>query len=231
MEKKQSDLCFEILRRFHRAGILNDLILIGSWCVYFYKDYFYSVPYLDQAAIKTRDIDFLIDKPSRIRKEVDVPGLLKDMGFLIAYKGSRGYIKLDHPDLILEFLVPERGRGENKPYDLKKLHVNAVTLRFLHFLSMNTIKVKIENFYMTLPHPANYALHKLIIHQRRTKEEKALKDKITAVAVLRALIQKGDLRPIRRAMKSIPKKWQDKIIDGLDQVIDMDILKVLKAGT
>jgi len=40
VEKKQSDLCLEILRRFHNAGILDDLILIGSWCVYFYKDYF-----------------------------------------------------------------------------------------------------------------------------------------------------------------------------------------------
>lgn len=52
MEKKQSDLCLEILRRFHNAGILDDLILIGSWCVYFYKDYFPSTPYIDQATIK-----------------------------------------------------------------------------------------------------------------------------------------------------------------------------------
>ena len=59
MEKNQSELCFEILRRFHKTGILDDFILIGSWCVYFYKDYFSDVPYIDQISIKTRDIDSL----------------------------------------------------------------------------------------------------------------------------------------------------------------------------
>ena len=28
MEKKQSELCLEILRRFHKTGILDDLILL-----------------------------------------------------------------------------------------------------------------------------------------------------------------------------------------------------------
>ena len=173
MEKKQSDLCLEILRRFHKAGILNDLILIGSWCVYFYQDYFANVPYIDQAAIKTRDIDFLVDIPCRRKHNVNIPEILKDLGFVTIYKGSRGYIKLDHPDLILEFLVPEKGKGIDRPFPLPKLGVNAVALRFLSFLSGNTIKVKIENFYVTLPHPVNFALHKLIIFQRRLKEEKA----------------------------------------------------------
>lgn len=65
MEKKQSDLCSEILRRFHKTGILDDFILIGSWCVYFYQDYFNAVPYIDQATIKTRDLDFLIGRPRK----------------------------------------------------------------------------------------------------------------------------------------------------------------------
>ena len=103
MEKNQSELCFEILRRFHKTGILDDFILIGSWCLYFYKDYFYDVPYIDQISIKTRDIDFLISNPSRIKQEVDIPELLKDLGYVTIFKGPKGYIKLDHPDLLLEF--------------------------------------------------------------------------------------------------------------------------------
>lgn len=85
MEKKQSDLCLEILRRFHKAGILDDLILIGSWCVYFYQDYFKNVPYIDQVVMKTRDIDFLIDVPSRIKHNVNIPEILKDLGFVTTY--------------------------------------------------------------------------------------------------------------------------------------------------
>ena len=38
MEKSQYNLCIEILRRFHKAGLLNDFILIGSWAMVFYKE-------------------------------------------------------------------------------------------------------------------------------------------------------------------------------------------------
>jgi hypothetical protein len=229
VEKNQSELCFEILRRFHKTGILNDFILIGSWCVYFYQDYFSDVPYIDQISIKTRDIDFLISNPSHIRQEVDIPMLLKDLGYVTIYKGTKGYIKLDHPDLLLEFLVIERGRGKNKPHPLPKLGVNAVALRFLNFLTIKTIKVKIEDFYLTLPHPANFALHKLIIFQRRLKEDKAIKDRNTAIEILKAMINKGESKVIRQVFDSVPKKWQLKIIQGLREPIDKDILAVLAA--
>ncbi|MCX5657253.1 MAG: GSU2403 family nucleotidyltransferase fold protein, partial [Candidatus Omnitrophica bacterium] len=82
MEKNQYKLCLEVLRRFNKAGILDGLILIGSWCLYFYKDYFGNILYIDIATIKTRDIDFLVPIPSRIKKEVDIPKLLEDLGFV-----------------------------------------------------------------------------------------------------------------------------------------------------
>ncbi|MEW6170202.1 MAG: GSU2403 family nucleotidyltransferase fold protein [Candidatus Omnitrophota bacterium] len=228
MEKKQSDLCLEILRRFNKTGILDDFILVGSWCVYFYKDYFSDVTYIDQATIKTRDIDFLIDNPARIKQEVNIPALLKDLGFITILRGAKGYVKLDHPDLVLEFLVPEKGKGTNRPVPLSKLGMNAVALRFLNFLSINTIKVKVEDFYLTLPHPINFALHKLIIFQRRLKEEKALKDRNTAIEILKILINKGESKAIKRIFDSIPEKWQSKVIRGLSKSEDKDILLVLQ---
>jgi hypothetical protein len=118
VEKKQYELCLEVLKRFQNAGILKDIILIGSWCVYFYKYYFTKSDYADHITVKTRDIDFLIPTPLKTKKKVDVPGLLEDLGFIIDQKGSKGYIKLDHPALIIEFLVPERGKGIDHPYPL-----------------------------------------------------------------------------------------------------------------
>ena len=228
MEKKQSELCFEILRRFNKAGILKDFILIGSWCAYFYNEHFSGTPYLDRVAIKTRDIDFLIDNPARIKQEVDIPELLRDLGFIIVFKGSEGYIKLEHPDLLLEFLVPEKGRGTDKPYPLPKLGVNAASLRFLTFLSSNTIKVKVEDFNITLPHPANFALHKLIIFQRRLKADKAAKDRSIAIEILKSLVDKGESAVISQVFNSIPQKWQNKVIKGLDKSEDREILELLE---
>jgi hypothetical protein len=147
---------------------------------------------------------------------------------VIVYKGSGGYIKLEHPDLILEFLVPEKGKGTDKPHPLPKLGVNAAALRFLSFLSAKTIKVKVEDFYVTLPHPANFALHKLIIFQRRLKQEKAIKDRNTAIEILKALMNKGESAIIKRVFNSIPQKWQNKIIRGLREAEDKDILAILQ---
>lgn len=227
MEKKQYELCLEILRRFNKAGILKDFILIGSWSAYFYNEYFTGTQYLDRAALKTRDIDFLIDNPAKIKHEVNVPELLRDLGFIIIYKGNKGYIKLEHPDLLLEFLVLEKGRGIDKPFPLPKLGINAVALRFLSFLSANTIKVKVEDFYVILPHPANFALHKLIIFQRRLKQDKAAKDRNIAIEILKSLIDKGESPLIKQSFDSIPKKWQNRIIKGLDKSEDRDILVIL----
>jgi hypothetical protein len=227
VEKKQYELCLEVLRRFNKTGILKDFILIGSWSAYFYNEYFTGTQYLDRAALKTRDIDFLIDNPAKIKHEVNVPELLRDLGFIIIYKGNKGYIKLEHPDLLLEFLVLEKGRGIDKPFPLPKLGINAVALRFLSFLSANTIKVRVEDFYATLPHPANFALHKLIIFQRRTRVDKAVKDRNIAIEILNSLINKGESVVIKQVFDSIPKKWQNRIIKGLDKSEDRAILAVL----
>ena len=156
-----------------------------------------------------------------------MPELLSDLGFVIIYKGNKGYIKLEHPDLLLEFLVLEKGRGIDKPFPLPKLGINAVALRFLSFLSANTIKVKVENFYVTLPHPANFALHKLIIFQRRLKQDKAVKDRNIAIEILKSLIDKGESPAIKQSFDSIPKKWQNRIIKGLNKTEDRDILVIL----
>ena len=152
MEKKKYDLCLEVLQRLHGADVLQDLLVVGSWCLEFYKDYFSSVRY--SPTIRTRDIDFLVPLPTRHRKTVDIPELLRDLGFIVGFKGDEGYIKLQHPDLIIEFLVPERGRGRDTPYPLPQFALNAEALRFLNILSENTIQHKVGEVVINLPHPA-----------------------------------------------------------------------------
>ncbi|NLE91451.1 MAG: hypothetical protein GX598_02765 [Elusimicrobia bacterium] len=224
MEKNQYKLCLEVLKRLEESGILRDVVLIGSWCISFYKDYFGSVQY--PTAIKTRDVDFLVPIPSKAKKKVDIPNLLKDLGFIVNFKGSEGYIQLEHSDLIIEFLVPEKGRSSDKPYQLPQFGLNAQPLRFLDLLILDIIKVKIEGIEINLPHPANFALHKLIIFQRRTKEEKVSKDRNAAVEILMALIAKGEAATIKRVYNTMIPRWQKKVIKGLEEVKEKEILKI-----
>ena len=228
MEKNQYELCVKVLKRLEKAGVLKDVILIGSWCIPFYKEYFAGIKYI--STIKTRDVDFLIPNPHGISVNVNIPELLKDLGFIIGYRGAKGYIKLEHPDLVVEFLSPEKGKGTDKPIPLPKLGVNAVALRFLSLLTDNVIKAKVEDFEVLLPHPVNFSLHKLIIFQRRFKEDKAIKDRNAAVEILKALINKGDTAFLRHVFNSMLPKWQKKVIKGLEEAKEKDILNILNKG-
>lgn len=226
MEKSQYDLCVEVLSRLDKAGILKDVVLVGSWCVRFYKEFFSGTDYM--TSLITRDMDLLIPYPRDIKAKADVAQLLKDLGFVVGFTGSQGYIRLEHPQLIVEFLVPERGRGSDKPYALPQLGINAQALRFLEFLSQNTITAEVGPVTLTLPHPANFALHKLLIMNRRPKAEKRAKDKESAIRILIALLDSGKGDAIKNAFQSMHKKWQTTVKRQLTDIANSRILKVLE---
>ena len=227
MEKSQYDLCIEVLRRLDKAGILKDIVLVGSWCTLFYKKFFSGKKYMTSLA--TRDMDLLIPQPRTIKAKVDVAELLKDLGFVVGFTGSQGYIRLEHPQLIVEFLVPERGKGSDKPYSLPQLGLNAQALRFLEFLSQNTIRSKAGSIMITLPHPANFALHKLLVMGRRPKVERQAKDKEAAIRILNALIDSDQSDTIKNAFQAMPKRWQGIVKKQLTDITEEKILEVLEA--
>jgi hypothetical protein len=74
----------------HNAGILSNVILIGSWCLPLYKEYYSG----DNAmhTLRTRDIDFLVSQKARFREKVDLPRLLEDLGFIQDYDYPEGYV-------------------------------------------------------------------------------------------------------------------------------------------
>ena len=227
MQKSQYDLCIEVLSRLDGAGVLKNVVLVGSWCTLFYKEFFGRTKYM--VSLKTRDMDLLIPKPSAIKAKTDVAELLKDLGFVVGFTGSKGYIRLEHPQIIIEFLVPEKGRGSDKPYPLTQLGLNAQSLRFLDFLAQNTITTKIGETIVTLPHPANFALHKLLILTRRPSPEKQMKDKEAAIRILTALIDKGRDNLITDVFHTMPRKWQGKVKKQLTDITDEKILEILLA--
>ena len=114
---------------------------------------------------------------------------------------------------------------------IPRLGINAIALRYLNFLVDDAIKVDVEDFAVCLPHPVNFALHKLIIFQRRFKKDKADKDREAAVMLLRALIRKGDTRHIKSIFDSVPLRWRKSVLKGLQKTEDKDILNVLEDGT
>ncbi len=212
MEKEEQFKLFrEILEKFQSTGVLQEIMLIGSWCLYFYRIEFEKTDALP--AIRTLDVDFLIPDKHKLTKEVDVPALLKEMGFVSTYNRRTGLVVYDHPELRVEFLIPELGRGFDKPQDIKKLHVKAQGLRYLNLLTEYPRVISDGSLRVRVPEPAVFALHKLIISARRLNKEKAKKDLESAVGLLDFLYSKpSEISRIKSILRTIPGKWLKTIL-------------------
>ncbi len=227
MEKSQYNLCLEVLKRLEADGILSDVILIGSWCMVFYKKYFSGYDYAP--SIRTRDIDFFVPKPSVIKATTNLPETMKDLGFIRGFRGRQGYMILEHPELSIEFLVAEKGRGTDKPVLLPQLKMNAQALRFMELLSENTIQVNADGILVTVPHPANFALHKLIVAHRRRDKNKSTRDREAAILVLKKLVRKKEPNIFINIFNSVPKKWKHIIMLELKIANEHKIMEILES--
>ena len=204
-EEKQFRVLLEILEKFQSAGILQEMMLVGSWCLYFYHLEFKEADAFP--AVRTLDVDFLIPHHRGLRNEANVPELLKAMGFVSTFNRSSGLIVYDHEDLRVEFLVPEWGKGCDKPQEVKKLHVKAVALRYLDLLMDYPRSISYHELRIKVPEPTVFALHKFIISARRLNKEKAKKDLEMAVGLLDFLYTKpAEVGRIKSIFRTIPKK-------------------------
>ena len=213
MQNKQYDLCQNVLSRLHTAGVLRHLVLIGSWCLVVYREYFRDVGVIH--AVRTRDVDFLVPQTPKFHGKVDVPELLNDLGFITGFRGQHGVMMLEHPEVMIEFLVPEHSRGSDKPKDLPQFGVNAQALRFMDIALMMIIQLPFGAIPVNVPHPAAFALHKLLIVPRRTNAEKKQKDLDSAVQVLKLLDKKGELSIAQDLLAKFPKPWRKVILKTL----------------
>ncbi|GBE04717.1 hypothetical protein BMS3Abin10_00333 [bacterium BMS3Abin10] len=225
MERKQVDLLFKVLDLLEKKGVLRHLVIAGSWCLYFYKFYYNKRRAI--VSLRTRDVDFLLPDPKSITREVNLPDLLKDLGFITDHRGEQGYIRLVHPTIFIEFLVPEKGKGSHKAFPLPKLGLNAQTLRFMDILYMKTIIVKVRDVKIRLPHPACFLLHKIIVFERRREKDKKLKDKEQIGRMLDFLKNEKKLHSLKIIFTALHPKWQRRVITSLKDLGKEEIIDIL----
>lgn len=210
MQDERSDIFLSVLDVFAELGLLDDLILVGSWTHLFFREYLgdpQAVP-----PIRTTDVDFLVTHPKKERKKIDIPAAIRKLGFLEKYDFVNGTAKYVHSELDLEFLANKIGKGEVNVYDVKPLGIKAHTIRYLSMLEAYAIEVCFQNYKVRVPEPAAYALHKLLINHERS-EKKKTKDMDTVRAISTELLKRdGERRRIGQVLGGIPGKWQRKIL-------------------
>ena len=138
-------------------------------------------------------------------------------------------MKLVHSEMDMDFLVPERGRGSGEPYRVDGLGITAKPIRYAGFLIENTIIVKEGGLTVRVPEPARFALHKLIISQRRPGKDKAAKDLRQAIEVLSILSKHPDWRRVQDMSRALPAGWRTVMRKALEKGDSPDLLEGLFA--
>lgn len=219
---KKYDLVAVIIEELHNSGALHKLVLVGSWCTRYYKDMFEHgdkfIPLL-----RTMDIDFMIPTPHRINKKVNVHELLIQMTFRPEFHALSGLVKYRHPELDVEFITPEMGRGDKSVYEIKPFSINAAGLRYLDLLQRHLVEVNhSKDIKLRIPAPEAFALHKFIVGQRRKDTSKAGKDIAVAKAIAELCMKSEEHKEnITMIFSSLPKKWQVKILDSAKDASDI----------
>jgi hypothetical protein len=164
---------------------------------------------------KDAQSDILSELLRGFAREVDIPVLLKELGFVPTHYRSSGWVVYDHSELRVEFLIPELGRGSDNAHEIKKLHVKAQGLRYLNLLADYPRRLLYMGLSVRVPEPAAFALQKLIISERRLSKVKRQRDIDTAVAVLDyAFSNRSELSRLKVILGGLPGGWL-KTLSGL----------------
>jgi hypothetical protein len=203
-------LFLKILDKLAAGSVLQDVVLVGSWVLPVYRAHFDGAP--DIPVLRTTDVDFLVGMPPRIHKEFDVPAALAELGFMPQWSLQGEYCKYVHPDMEVEFLVPERGPGGGSSVSVDALRVKAQPLRFLSLAYDRSMLSHYKGYEVRVPAPEAFVLLKLLVLGRRKDRAKAAKDAYTAGTLGAFLLERDEWRwRLARQLAELPGRWQQKI--------------------
>jgi hypothetical protein len=134
---------------------------------------------------------------------------------------------------IVDLLTPQRRRSDANPMPLENLAAGAVPLQYLDWLiadPMRAVALHGAGIPIQVPQPAKYAVHKLIVAQKRRPDELAKrgKDSLQAKALIEALSETDPSAlqdAIEDASAQAAKGWHQPILRSLKELdIELDEL-------
>lgn len=211
------EILYAILNDLQDAGVLKHVVLVGSWCQEFYRHHFensFEIP-----ATRTMDADILIPRRLKLAKPVDVHEIFRKRGFLIETRSNSGFAKFIHRELTFEFLTDVGAKPDEVHHLIKDLNIVAQELHFMNIPLAYPMTVQYKGLTLRIPEPEAFALHKLIVSQRRLKPEKRAKDIETAKGMFQFFKGKEQhIKRLHQIISEMPKGWQKKINEALKAI-------------
>lgn len=185
-------------------------------------------------ASRTQDIDFAhagknvsLALPSNLEVHTHDAIESLQMGLLpvsgLSGKSGATYLSPRDPAFRLDFLTTLR-RGGAVPYEHPQLHVMLQPLKFMEFSLVQVQQAVLFNrddaVVVNVPHPARYALHKLLVYGERegTFVAKSAKDLMQAASLL-ALFREHRAWEVEEAWADLigrGRDWVGRIKRGMD---------------
>lgn len=183
---------------------------------------------------QTRDIDIATDPDINIAIDenpvsLDVILLTSGMGFFavpaLSHKSPSTRFKVKGQELVVDLLSPMTGKTAHTPVFIKSLNTYSEPVRYLDYLlkDVQTAVLLFRNgLLINVPNPARFALHKLVVSQRRplSHREKIYKDLSQAEQLLEVLldIRPGDITLAREAAESMGDKFVQQMQQGIKKL-------------
>lgn len=225
---------FRVIRRLAEYGFFRaGGVLIGTHAFLAFGNML-GVTWGDSS--RTQDIDFAhagknlaLALPADIEVQTHEAIQSLAMGFLpvsgLSSKTGATYLNPREPDFRLDFLTTLH-RGGDTPYEHPQLHVMLQPLKFMEFSLENIQQAALfcpeGAVVVNLPHPARYALHKLLVYGERTGAFAAKGNKdIVQAGCLLALLKERRPWEVEEAwsdLSSRGKGWVSRACQGLHAV-------------
>ena len=164
----------EVLSALSHVGFFERSVLIGSWAMFYYRA-IHNIAF----ALVTSDIDLAVLQLATYKEGtgVDLEKVLQKIGAIPDFS-SDGIQRFIIPGFRIEFIVQDKGSRtkESGITLIREWNIHAQPLPFIRMLLNFTERVDTDDFYIHIPIPEAFFVHKLIIANRRTDSSKRGKD-------------------------------------------------------
>lgn len=222
-----------VLELMEQAGVFKaGAVLVGSHAFACYGNMLGVI--WDSQLTKTQDIDVASDNVIPVvidNKQVNLSELIlrSGLGFFevpaFDHRNPSTSFQVRGKELRVDLLTPMIGKTSSKPVLLKSFNAPALPVRFLEYLLEDVQPAAVVfgvGIKVNVPSPGRFALHKLVVSQRRPIASilKSQKDLFQAQQLLSYLIENrpGEILLAFDAAKEMSKKFNDQLESGLGKL-------------
>ncbi len=214
------------------GAFLSGGILVGSHAFNSYGNML-GVSW-DSAAMYTQDMDLASYRQIEIVMRHDAPDVKSTLlecglGFFevpaLNPKSPSTSFKIRGQEFHVDLLTPLYGPNTSKPVHLPHFNSYALPMRFLEYLlddSQGAVVPFRSGILVNVPDPARFAVHKLVVSQRRpvAQQTKVRKDIQQASELLSVLLEDrpGDVWIALEAALAMPEKFQSQLSKGVEHL-------------